>query len=483
MFEDKKLPNLVDLYVSEIKRFESFSKAQQFWLGIVIDAERMLKTLIKDKNLDYEKDCDYLYIGVLNKIREAYDKLESSTLPKVPPLINYISKTIEEIIEFKQTSKPVRKSILGDFFDSLPDHYHTQLFDLIDYLWILPSPILNFYQLEISEKNKLPSLAQVLIILNPLDTVYETKLLQDRNRYAKEMLIEGFLRHVKYYAYKYRKLGLDDEDVIQVGNLGLMKAVDKYDVRVGAQFITHALWWIRQTIFRAIADDSRTIRFPVHLHDKINKLLRTQRVYMVDHYAEPSVKVLAEMTGFSVDEVSGLIELTKQNRSLTDLELCEANFMRNYLTTDYHPGLFPCINCPWIPDDLDEDVDSEYVDFVYPLCLVQDSLEMRLSKSDLAFAHLKKITSREFEDELNNIELEELKAIIDKELSTLSPRASKLINIRFGLSTREYLTLDEVGQKFGVTRERVRQIEQGEFDHLRRSRALKSAWDDYQSDK
>ena len=117
-----EFPDLVSLYTSDIRRYESLSDAQQLWLGIVIDSERMLEKLQKGKNSRNEKDCDFLYISIFNKIRQTYDQLQIITFKKSISLIDCITETIKEIDEFKRTSKPAKQTVLYNFLDTLPDH-------------------------------------------------------------------------------------------------------------------------------------------------------------------------------------------------------------------------------------------------------------------------------------------------------------------------------------------------------------------------
>jgi RNA polymerase sigma factor (sigma-70 family) len=473
-----ELPDLVSLYQSDLRRFESLSDAQQFWLGIVLDSERILQKLFTDKDPNDEKDCDFLYIGVFNKIREIYDQLVKFSSKNSIPLTDYIVETIKEIVEFKETSKPVKRTILYGFFDALPNHSHALIYDLIGYFWLLPSPLLDFYQAEISQKNKIPSIAKALNVLNPLDSVLEIKTLRDQGHYAKEMLIESFLLYVKFFAFKYRNRGLEYEDVIQEGNLGLMKAVDKYDVRMGAKFKTFGLWWIKQRIMRAIANDSRTIRFPVHLHDKINKILEVRALYQKNHAEEPSISDLAEMSGFTVEDVSRLIEYTKPDMSLEILELCENNLMRNYLTSDYDPGLLLCRNCPLAEDESFSFDDSIVDDHEPPLCLEQSLIDNDMSKSDRANRLLRGITVNPDEDDLSSVQTEILRTVLQSELDNLSPRYTKLLELRYGLNNNgDGMTLEELGQKLGVTRERIRQMEVAAKTILGRSYTLKGIWE------
>lgn len=470
------LPDIVSLYKADLRRFESLSDPQILWLGIVIDSEKILEKLLKDKDPNDERICDFLFIGVLNKIREIHDHLVKFSSPKFPPLIEYIAKTIEEIVEFKHTSIPLKNTIHYSFIDAFPDHSYAHIFDLTCFLWLLPPPILNFYLVEISQTHRIPTIAKTLDVLNPLDSVSETKTIFDRINFAKAILIESFLVYVRFIAYRFQSRGLDYEDVIQEGNLGLMKAVDKFDIRQGVKFKTFGLWWIRQSIMRAIAEHSRTIRLPVHLFERISKLLLTRNFYRSKFSEEPSIPVLAVKSGFTIEDVTRLIEYTKPNISFEKLESCENNLMRNYLTSYQDPVLLPCKNCPFAKDEL-LSFDNSLIDDLEPtICLEQDLFGNVMSKSDRAKKLLEKITDDQNEDELSGVQTENLNTSLQSAMDILSPRHSKLLKLRYGFDNGEGMTLDEVGQKLGVTRERIRQMESSALGSLRKSHFLRNRW-------
>ncbi len=306
-----------------------------------------------------------------------------------------------------------------------PDFEEPAIDELMDEDEDTPEDILNSGQYfdDISDDSVRLHLREIgkIPLLSAEEELALAKRVVEGDKKAKDKMAEANMRLVVSIAKRYSGRGLDFLDLIQEGHTGLLRAVEKFDPEKGFKFSTYATWWIRQAITRAIADQARTIRIPVHMVETINKLLRTQRRMTQELNREPTIEELAKELEMEPEKVEYVIKIKQ------DISSLDAGVGRD-----------------------GEDDDSVLGDFIED----EDSATPEESASSQL-----------------------LKEQVQSVLSTLSEREQKIIKMRFGLENGKSHTLEEVGQEFAVTRERIRQIEAKALAKLRKHKDAKKLYE------
>ena len=347
------------------------------------------KELDEEKDLEDEKDLD-------DEEKDEDEEIEEKELDE-----EYIEEENEDSLEDEEDEKD-DDDVDTDTFIGFEDEFNPDYIEDISEEELSNEKLLNLgNSAKVDEPIKmyLREIGQVPLLTHDEEIEY-AKRAYEGDEEASQKLIESNLRLVVSIAKKHTNRGLKLLDLIQEGNIGLMKAVEKFEYTKGYKFSTYATWWIRQAITRAIADQGRTIRIPVHMIETINKIKKESRIYLQETGKDASPEILAERLGMEVDKIKAIQEMNQEPISLET--------------------------------PVGSEEDSELGDFV------EDQK-----------------TTSPYEATNRAILREELDAV----LKTLSPREEKVLRYRYGLDDSSPKTLEEVGKIFNVTRERIRQIE------------------------
>lgn len=336
--------------------------------AVIMDPKKLLK-LGKDRGFITQEEI----LQVFPKPEETLEELDQFYIKLIEENIDVFETTAEELEGDAKTATELEKEL--EILSTLEEGSVTD-------------PVRQYLR----DIGKIP-------LLTAADEIELAKKAEKNVKVARDRLISANLRLVVSIAKKYVGRGMSLLDLIEEGNIGLMRAVDKYDWRRGYKFSTYATWWIRQAITRAIADQARTIRIPVHMVETINRFNRTQRRLMQELGREPTPEEVAKV--LEIDE-SKAREIVKVSQEPTSLET-----------------------------PVGDEEDSHLGDFIADQGLQPDEQATR----------------------------ELLKLHLDEVLDSLSPREKRVLQLRFGLEDGKQRTLEEVGKEFGVTRERIRQIE------------------------
>lgn len=356
-----------------------------------------IKQAREQKVVSYEEINSVLSIGFsTEKIEQLIKKLTDDGVQIVDTI-----KEKEDLLKVPDSIEAIEKMEISDFEDSHDEFVESEIDDSeVDKL--LQTDLLKMAEsMDVDEPIKmyLREIGQIPLLSYEEEIEYAQRVLNGEEE-AKQKLIESNLRLVVSIAKKHTNRGLKMLDLIQEGNMGLMKAVEKFEYEKGFKFSTYATWWIRQAITRAIADQGRTIRIPVHMIETINKIKKESRIYLQETGKDASPEILAERLGMEVEKIKAIQEMNQEPISLET--------------------------------PVGSEEDSELGDFV------EDQK-----------------TTSPYEATNRAILREELDGV----LKTLSPREEKVLRYRYGLDDSSPKTLEEVGKIFNVTRERIRQIE------------------------
>ena len=377
-----------------------------------------IKQAREQKVVSYEEINSVLSIGFsTEKIDQLIKKLTDDGVQIVDTI-----KEKEDLLKIPDSMEEIEKMELSDFEDSHDEFVENEIDDSeVDKL--LQTDLLKMAEsMDVDEPIKmyLREIGQIPLLSYEEEIDYAQRVLNGEEE-AKQKLIESNLRLVVSIAKKHTNRGLKMLDLIQEGNMGLMKAVEKFEYEKGFKFSTYATWWIRQAITRAIADQGRTIRIPVHMIETINKIKKESRIILQETGKEPTAEELATKLELPVEKVKSILEMNQDPISLET--------------------------------PVGSEEDSELGDFV----------------EDDKFSNPYDATTRVL-----------LKEQLDDVLKTLNEREEMVLRYRYGLDDGSQKTLEEVGKIFNVTRERIRQIEVKALRKLRHPSRRKKL-EDYRS--
>jgi RNA polymerase sigma factor (sigma-70 family) len=468
----------VGLYLAEIKQFPVLTRNQERWLGIAMECPKL--TLDNPKLLGPDggviaQSLEMFFRQVLRlAAREGAYVLE--ILPHTHRERPFSENSgeggrlIQEVQEHRQGNRRRKRSVLARLLKRCPERYHDHLFNLCVYLWALPTSALQFLRTHSLRKGCFPS--EQMTARYHLDERSQLSQkvgeIRQRAEQARLVLILRSLRLVTSVAWRYKDKGLPILDLYQEGNLGLLKAVEGFDYRQGNRFSTYAVWWIRQSIVRAIADQSRLIRLPVHIQETLNMIRRTQDTLEEELGREPDIGELAEQCEMSPQKLRRTLKKEPGICSLDSLLCCPEFPLRWDDVEAVFVQARPCPVRQYAQRFCLYSLDSQDDDFECPPCVFgQRTPDELAAEENVDYSMLTLDAFSSHEPSLDTVLIRQLPEDLDRFLGGLTERQRQVIEKRFGLADGWEYTLEEVGRELGVTRERIRQIEAKALKWLR----------------
>ncbi len=435
----------VYLYLREIGKHDLLTVDQEFWLGTMLEAERQFSVLQETLEEQGQTSLRELYVAVFKEMRASWKRVQedAARLNVDPPDLRMLLEEAQWLQRY--TGQEKKGSQVRAYLSQGPwgkskrwDAYAQQVFLVYMWAYTLPQETLAWLVKRVKKRSTLPRVSTFEQALPGEDGLRQAvEALRHRAKLAQDMLVRSNLRLVVSVAKRYLNQGVPFLDLIQEGNLGLLKAVSKFDPARGYKFSTYATWWIRQAVTRSIADQAHTIRVPIHLMESYQRLNRLRQELVQKLGREPTMEELALEAGY-VDE--------------RDAELIRESWKKGQPLP------------PYLQQRLKQAV--EKVQLVMRVASEPLSLESPVgTEEESQLADF--IQDEQVEHPADQMMQELLREQLRNALAALSERERQVIELRFGLVDGKMYTLEEIGKMFNVTRERIRQIEARALRKLR----------------